>query len=522
MSASRPPTPNRKLVVTAILLGMFMAAMEATVVATAMPTVIADLSGLELYGWVGSIYMLATTVTIPLWGKLSDLRGRKSVMLIGLTVFLIGSVASGMAPTMGALIAFRAIQGIGAGALQPIAMTIIGDIFTVEERARMQGIFGAVWGIAAICGPLLGGLIVKALSWRFVFYVNVPFGLLSAALLIAFFEEKVERAGEKITFDALGAVLLVVTILSVLGAASGRGGAGWLLPVAALALAAFLAVEKRAKEPILPLHLFGKKVIAVSSAVSALLGAVMMGSLMYTPLFVQAVRGGSPTDGGTSVAPMLIGWPIASAMSARLLVSLGFRPLVRAGLVGLSIATACLAFAIRSDLPLGAFRVVMFFMGAGMGLVTTSMLIAVQDAVEWHERGVATSSSMFFRTIGGAVLVGVLGGILAKSLGGAVPESDLAKMLGPERALGIPKEKLASYADALGRAMGPLFVVVAGCALLALAIGFAFPAVRVRKRGAGGAPEPPSHPSSQTPATTETTPRDAAPGAMLERAPSGD
>ena len=510
MTLSPRRIPNRKLVVTAILLGMFMAAMEATVVATAMPTVIADLSGLELYGWVGSIYMLATTVTIPLWGKLSDLRGRKQVMLIGLSVFLLGSVASGMAPTMTALIAFRAIQGIGAGALQPIAMTIIGDIFTVEERARMQGIFGAVWGIAAICGPLLGGLIVKALSWRFVFYVNVPFGLLSATLLIAFFNEKVERAGDPITFDVRGAVLLVVTILSVLGAGSGRRGALFLVPLALVAGAMFIAVEKRAKEPILPLHLFEKKVISVSSAVSALVGAAMMGSLMYIPLFVQAVRGGSPTDGGTSVAPMLVGWPLASAASARLLVKLGFRPLVRAGLVGLSIATAGLALAVRADMSLHVLRVAMFCMGAGMGLVTTAMIIAVQDAVDWQERGVATSSSMFFRTIGGAILVGVLGGLLAGSLGGVVPESDLAKMLGPGRALGIPKDKLTSYAGALGDAMSPLFLVISACTLVALAIGFAFPAVHVKRRAraeGGAAPLPPQEFDGR---------------AMLERAPSGD
>jgi EmrB/QacA subfamily drug resistance transporter len=513
--STRPRIPNRKLVVAAILLAMFMAAMEATVVATAMPTVIADLSGLELYGWVGSIYMLATTVTIPLWGKLSDLRGRKSVMLIGLAVFLVGSVASGMAPSMKALIAFRAIQGIGAGALQPIAMTIIGDIFTVEERARIQGVFGAVWGVAAICGPLLGGLIVKALSWRFVFYVNVPFGLLSGAMLVTFFKENAERARDKITFDALGAVLLVVTILSVLGAASGRGGALFLVPLAIATLIAFLVVERRAKQPILPLHLFAKKVISVSSAVSALLGAVMMGSLMYTPLFVQAVRGGSPTDGGTSVAPMLIGWPLASATSARLLVKLGFRPLVRAGLVGLAIASAGLALAVQSDVSLAIFRAAMFFMGAGMGLVTTAMLIAVQDAVDWNERGVATSSSMFFRTIGGAIVVGVLGGLLAKSLGGAVPESDLAKMLGPERALGIPKEKLASYAEALGTAMGPLFVVIAACAAVALGIGFAFPAVRVRERKREASPP-------QGEKVTVADAQRAVPGAMLERAPSGD
>jgi EmrB/QacA subfamily drug resistance transporter len=475
-------TPNRKLVVAAILLALFMAAMEATVVATAMPTVVAELSGLELYGWVGSIYMLAATVTIPLWGKLSDLAGRKPVMLIGLAVFLVGSIASGMAPTMGALIAFRAVQGVGAGALQPIAMTIIGDIFTVDERAKMQGLFGAVWGVAGIAGPLLGGLIVKALSWRFVFYINVPFGFLSGALLITFFKEEVKRGSKKVSFDALGAVLLTATILSLLAATGGK----WPLVLGPLSLALFalfLVVERRAEEPILPLKLFSNRVIAVSSPVCALLGAVMMASLMYTPLFVQAVRGGSPTDGGSSVALMLVGWPLASAASARLLVKYGYRPLVRAGLVTLFVATVGLALAVRSDAPLNVFRAVMFAMGAGMGLVMTAMLIAVQDSVDWQERGVATSSAMFFRTIGGTILVGALGGLLAHGVDGAVPQADLAKMLGPERLLGIPRDKLASYADALRHAMGPLFAVIAGSGLVALAIGFGFPKVRVKKSG---------------------------------------
>jgi len=487
------PTPNRKLVVAAILLGMFMAAMEATVVATAMPTVVADLSGLELYGWVGSIYMLATTLTIPLWGKSSDLFGRKPVMLAGLAVFLVGSIASGLAPTMGALIAFRAVQGVGAGGIQPIAMTIIGDIFTVEERARMQGIFGAVWGVAGIAGPLLGGLIVKATSWRFVFYVNVPFGVLSAAILVFFFKENVARSDKRLSFDALGASLLMVAVLALLGAA---GGTKPLL-LAGLSVAAFVAfvlAERRAKEPILPLHLFSNKVIAISSPVCALVGAVMMGALMYTPLLVQAVRGGSPTDGGSSVAPMLVGWPLASATSARLLMKYGFRPLVRAGLVTIAAATIGLAWSIRVDAPLNVFRVVMFAMGSGMGFVMTAMLIAVQDSVDWKERGVATSSAMFFRTIGGAVMVGALGGLLAHGVGDAVPKADLAKMLGPDRAAGIPAEKIASYADALRHAMGPLFVVVAGCALLALAIGLRFPAVRVKNRAAAAKAEGPVAP----------------------------
>jgi EmrB/QacA subfamily drug resistance transporter len=478
---------------------MFMAAMEATVVATAMPTVVADLSGLELYGWVGSIYMLATTVTIPLWGKLSDLRGRKPVMLTGLAVFLLGSVASGTAGSMKALIAFRAIQGVGAGALQPIAMTIVGDIFTVEERAKIQGVFGAVWGVAGMAGPLIGGLIVKALSWRYVFYINVPFGLLSAALLVVFFEEKVLRADKEVSFDAVGALLLVATILAALAAANGSYPIV-LAPLGFMTLSLFIRVEKRAKEPILPLRLFDLRVISVASAVSALLGAVMMGSLLYAPLFVQAVRGGSPTDGGSSVAPMLVGWPIASAASARLLVRIGFRPLVRVGLLALVAATIGLAWCVGGASSLGVFRCVVFAMGIGMGLVATSMLIAVQETVDWQDRGVATSSTMFFRTIGGAVVVGALGGLLARGVGGAVSESDLAKMIGPNRTVGLSPERLASYAGVMKDAMMPLFWVVAACALVALGIGMAFPALHVKERSEKPSPLQPRAPTAPAPA----------------------
>jgi EmrB/QacA subfamily drug resistance transporter len=489
------PVENRKLVVTSILLAMFMAAMEATVVATAMPTVVAELSGLELYGWVGSIYMLATTVTIPLWGKLSDLRGRRPVMLAGLVVFLAGSILSGMATSMKWLIVFRAIQGIGAGALQPIAMTIIGDIFTIEERAKMQGLFGAVWGFAGIVGPLLGGLIVKVLTWRWVFYVNVPFGLLSGVLLVVFFKERT-RAKKDVSFDVGGAVLLTGCILAILGASAGNRTAV-LAPVAVVTLILFLVVQKRVKEPILPLSLFENRVLAVGSAVAALLGAVMMASVMYTPLYVQAVRGGTPTEGGTTVAPMLIGWPLASALSARLLVKMGFRPLVRAGLVSLVVASIGLAYLVTDDASLTLFRIVMFVMGAGMGLVTTALIIAVQDAVEWNQRGVATSSQMFFRTIGGAIIVGALGALLARGVAGAVPEKDLAKMLGPERTAGIPKETLASYAGALEHAMVPLFWVVAAGAILTLILGFFFPDVRVKARGSPPAKNPTPAPAGE-------------------------
>ncbi len=480
-----PSTPNRPFIVLAILLAMFMSAMEATVVATAMPTVVADLSGLELYGWVGSIYMLATTVTIPLWGKLADLSGRRTVMVAGVVVFLLGSIGCGMSPTMTSLIVFRAIQGVGAGAIQPTSMTIIGDIFTIEERGKMQAVFGAVWGIAGITGPLLGGLIVKVLTWRWVFYINVPFGIISAIVLIRYFVERERPKPQKSSLDIAGAAALTVCVLAILGASAGTHVLV-LAPVAAISLALFLHAERRAKEPLLPLSLFKGRVIAVSSAASFLQGALMMATLMYTPFYVQAVRGGSATDGGTTVAPMLVGWPIASALAARVLVKLGFRPLVRLGVVLLAVTGVGLALAVRAGADLNVFRAIFFVMGAGMGLTTMSLLVAVQDAVEWNQRGVATASTMFFRTIGGALIVGALGAVLSHGLSDVIPEEVLRKML-TVRGEGTVEMKATflHYADAIAPPMTPLFQTMAVISLLVLVIGLAFPDVKVRPREPG-------------------------------------
>jgi hypothetical protein len=253
LSNSAPKTRfNRPITVAAILLAMFMSAMEATVVATAMPTVVADLHGIELYGWVGAIYMLAVTVTIPTWGKLADVWGRKPVLLVGLALFLAGSMGSGFAGSMNLLIAMRAIQGLGAGAMQPITLTIVGDIFTIEERARIQGVFGAVWGFSAMVGPLAGGLIVAALSWRWVFFINVPVGVLSALLLVLFYVESDRERGPRKPLDILGALLLSAAIVMLLLGVGGRAST-ITLPLCAVLAALFIFVERRADDPILPL-----------------------------------------------------------------------------------------------------------------------------------------------------------------------------------------------------------------------------------------------------------------------------
>src|SRR5579859_5280551 len=296
------PKTHRPLTVVGVLLAMFMSAMEATVVGTVMPTVVQKLGGIELYGWTGAVYLLAATVTMPLYGKLADLYGRKPVMMLGMAFFLAGSMASGLSRTMMQLIAFRAVQGLGAGGLQPIAMTVVGDIFRPAERARIQGVFGAVWGVAAMSGPLLGGLIVHVLSWRWVFFINVPFGVVSAVLITSFFHEPVQKKDH--TLDIAGTVLLASAIVALLLGVT-RVEPLIMLPLAVLLLVGFVLVELRAREPVLSVALLRRPVIGVSNTAGALVGSVMSSTVIYLPLYVQGVLGGSVTSAGAAVAPML-------------------------------------------------------------------------------------------------------------------------------------------------------------------------------------------------------------------------
>jgi EmrB/QacA subfamily drug resistance transporter len=474
-------TTHRPLTVVGVLLAMFMAAMEATVVGTAMPTVVEKLGGIEYYGWVTAVYLLAATVTMPLYGKLSDLYGRKPIMLAGMAIFLAGSMASGLSRSMVQLIAFRSVQGIGAGGLQPVAITVIGDIFKPAERARIQGIFGAVWGLAAMSGPLLGGLIVHALSWRWVFYINVPFGAVSAAMLMAFFHEPIVKKDH--TLDAAGTVLLAAGIVALLLGAS-RFAPPVMLPLAAVLLGVFVWVERRAAEPVLSLALLQRRVMAVSSVAGALVGSVMSSTVTYLPLYVQAVLAGSPTQAGGTVAPMLIGWPAASALGGRLLPRTGYRPLVRVGFVVVAVASLALALLLRRAAPPWALGTAMFAMGTGMGLANTSLLIAVQESASWAERGVATASTMFFRSIGGAVAVGALGTVLSAGMGDNVDARLLNQLLGPEHGRSLGADVLAQLSDHLQRGLWQVFDVIAAMSVAALCAGFLFPRRRLAQASA--------------------------------------
>jgi EmrB/QacA subfamily drug resistance transporter len=472
-----------------------MAAMEMTVVSTAMPTVVAELGGALHYAWVFSAYMLTVTVGVPIYGKLADLYGRKPVLLVSIALFLIGSMASGQARTMGQLVAFRALQGLGAGGMQPMALTIVGDIYTLEERAKMQGIFGAVWAIAGLIGPLLGGVIVAALSWRWVFYVNVPFGLLSAGILAFSLVENVERRDHGLDFA--GAALLAGAVVALLLGTDGVAPYV-LLPVSVVTTIAFLIVERRAPEPIVPLALFARRALATSSAISALSGGAMIGLVTFVPLYAQGVLGATPTEAGTTIAPMAIGWPIASAVSGRLIKRVGFKSLVRAGMAVVALAAVALAIRVRTGASAGELRVGSAAFGIGMGIANTALIIAVQTSVSFSQRGVATASTMFFRNIGGTVGVGVMGVMLARTLLAGVAGRDaggaelVARILGPERR-SVPTETLRAIAGDLCSGLVVVAWIVAALAIAAAAVGLLFPSIE-----ATSAPPGPSHEPTKT------------------------
>jgi EmrB/QacA subfamily drug resistance transporter len=470
---------RKGLAVTAILLSTFLAAAESTIIATAMPSVVADLGGLEVYGWTAALYMLAMTVTIPIWGKLADLRGRKPIIVTGIVTFLVGSAACGMAPSMGALIAARVLQGVGAGGVQPIAMTIVGDIFPPKERARMQGVFGAVWGVAAIVGPILGGFIVRALSWRWVFWFNVPFGALAIVLMVIALDSNDDVAKTaKRPMDFAGAALLSTSVLALLAAASGRAPL-ILAPTSAIALALFVLVERKHEEPLLPMDLMRQRIIAVSSASGGVIGGVMTASVIYLPLYAQAVLGASPAAAGAIVAPMLVGWPIASAASGRMLLTTGTRPLVRVGFGLVALSAITLDVLVHHAGTPNALRACMFVFGTGMGLANTALIITVQDSVPFSRRGVATASTMFFRTIGGAVTVGVLGALVARALAGNVPEPVLDALLGPDHGRSLGDAEITRYRGEMQSGMSPIFHILAALAVIGAALGMLFPRVRV-------------------------------------------
>jgi EmrB/QacA subfamily drug resistance transporter len=405
---------RRWWITAGLLLGMTLGALEATVVSTAMPTVIATLGGLAHYSWVFSAYLLTSTASVPIWGRLSDLYGRRRLYLAGIAIFLVGSAACGAAGSMTQLIVFRAFQGLGAGAIIPLAMTIVGELYSLEERPRIQAVFSGLWGLASIAGPVVGGYITDALSWRWVFYLNLPFGVLALAVIAAAFPPAPARSSVRI--DWSGATLLFGCVTALLVALSGATEPMWLWLLAAAAMAAALiAVERRAAEPMLPLDLFNDRVVSRTLLVAFLVGTAMFGAIAFMPLFVQAVMGGSATEAGTTLTPLFLGWVLSSIAGAKLSVRSGYRGVSSAG-----VALIALGFTALAVIGPRATRAVLLgdslLLGCGMGLSMLSLLLAIQHGVDRSRLGLATSLNQFARSIGAAVGVALMGALLARSM----------------------------------------------------------------------------------------------------------
>lgn len=474
------------------MLGMFLAALEATAVGTAMPTAVAEMGGVARYSWVFSAYLLTSTTMVPMFGKLADLHGRRLIYIISAIVFMGGSALCGVAGSFTQLIVFRAVQGLGAGGLMPVSITLIGDIYPLEERGKVQGLFSGVWGLSSVVGPAAGGLVTDLLSWRWVFFLNIPFGIVSVVMLRLYLRERQPRREHRL--DLLGTISLTLTVtLLLLTLLEGSELFGWtdprtlgLLALAGLGLLFFLWQERRAAEPMLPLDLFRNPVIAVSSVGSVILGTVLFCATAFVPMFAQGVLGGSAVDAGLTLAPMTIGWPISSTIAGWLLIRAGYRPLAVAG-GALSFGGVLLLATVHADSARGLLMAAMFITGLGLGLVSTPYLVAVQNAVSWDRRGVATSSVQFFRTIGGAIAVAALGALLNARMArqpGAGTDPNVA--MDPDLAAGMDPAVLESVRQGLGEGLHAVYVGMAAVAACGLLTALAFPRGSARSHAHGG------------------------------------
>ncbi|MGW9630707.1 MDR family MFS transporter [Agromyces sp. NPDC055520] len=415
---------ERGPVLISVMLATGLIAIDSTILATAVPSIVADVGGFAQFPWLFSIYLLAQAVSVPISSKLADTVGRKPIMLIGIGIFLVGSVLCGFAWDMTSLIVFRAIQGLGAGAVLPVSITITGDIYTVRERARVQGYIASVWAVSSVVGPTLGGLFAEFASWRWIFFVNIPLCLIAAWMLVRSYHESVGR--EKHRIDFAGATVLTIAstllILAVLEGGQAWAWASWqsigAFAIGALLLVAFVFIERRAAEPVLPLWVFSRRLIVTTSLISLGVGAVLIGLTSYVPTFLEATAGASPLVSGLAVAALTLGWPIAASQAGRLFLRIGFR---RTALIGLAITVAGSAALVAASVTPNVWTtaIACFIVGLGLGLVASPTLIAAQSSVPWSERGVVTGANMFLRSMGSAVGVAIFGavanGVIARS-----------------------------------------------------------------------------------------------------------
>ena len=479
------PLIRRPLVLASIMAAMFMIAIEATIVSTAMPQIAGQLGDLHLYAWVFASFLLTQTATAVMFGKLADLYGRKPVMLWGIAIFLVGSALCGCARSMLALIAFRLVQGVGAGAIQPVAMTVVGDLYTVQERGKIQGYLASVWGVSSIIGPLAGGLIIQHLSWAWVFWINLPVGLAAACGFVAFLHERV--AVTRRSVDVAGAALFTVAIASLMvaltdaGAPDARGAAvaGCLFVVSATL---FAVQERRARDPMMAVRLWAHRPIATANGATLLSGMAVIGLTAFLPMYVQGVLGQSALVAGFTLTMMVLGWPIGATVAARNFGRYGLRATLLCGAALLPAGAAAFVTLGAGASPLVA-ALGSIVMGFGMGFLSTSAIVIIQESVGWAERGAATASNIFSRNLGSALGATVLGAVLNVSLahGGkgtaAVSFDQIRHVLDhPSAVIGD-----AGVRTALAQSLHLTFWAVFLIALLTLLVATLVPAVRIKE-----------------------------------------
>ena len=472
---------RRSYVVAAIMLASFMIAIEQTIVATAMPQIVRYLGGLSLYSWVFSSFLLTQSATTVLFGKLADLYGRKHVLLVGIAIFLAGSIACGLAWSLPSLIAFRLVQGLGAGAIQPVSMTVVGDLYPAQERGKVQGWLASVWGVSSIAGPLAGGLIIQHMSWAWIFWINVPVGLASAAGFFLFLREDV--AHQQRSVDAAGAVLFAVAVAAFMMVLTEAGTGRLTLPAAALAVclasaALFVRQERRAADPMVAFSLWARRVMATTNAATLFSGMAMIGLTTFLPMYVQVVMGRSPLVAGFMLTAMVLGWPIAATAGARQFHRFGLRPILIAGGALIALGGVPFVFLTPAMSPYVA-GMGSLIMGFGMGFLSTAAIVIVQDSVGWRERGSATASNVFSRNLGSTLGAAALGGLLNLRLasGGSGSLADIQRALS-----GDTSAALAASKHVLAQGLHLTFWAVLGVGVMTLVLTLLVPHVEVSRR----------------------------------------
>jgi EmrB/QacA subfamily drug resistance transporter len=471
---------RRPLVLSASLMATFMAAVESTIVATAMPTIVADLGGFEYFSWVFAAYLLAMAVTIPLYGRFADIYGRKRVFYFGTSVFLIGTTLCGLAHSMVQLVLFRALQGVGAGAIQPIAMTVLGDIYTPAERAKVQGYSSSVFGISAILGPALGAFIVEHLHWSLVFWVNLPIGVASMAMYAVFLPERVEHREHRI--DYAGAVLLTIGVGAVLlglvqAATLGTFGLVGIAAVAVVAFALLVVQERRTAEPIVPFKLWRNRVIALANLGIFGTGSAMMGVSAFLPAYVQGVMGRSPGVAGFALGCQSVSWMFATFISGRLMIRTSYR--LSAAIGGVALLTGGALFLMMTPQSgVGFAATGSLVMGVGMGFCNPAFLVSIQGAVDWSQRGVATGANMFMRILGQSTGASLFGAVVNLGVAHRLPGAGDAvnRLLEPNLRQTLDADELGRLTAAVAASVHEVYLIVVAIAAATLTIALLFPA----------------------------------------------